>query len=345
MTRFDCGEVITAMVTPMNAKGEIDYDAAEKLAKYLVDNGSDALLVAGTTGESPTLTNEEERELVSTVKHAVANKAKIILSAGSNCTKTAVEFSKNAQKEEADAILSVVPYYNKPNQLGLLQHFESIAKATGNITIDGDLSEWDNLGAHDVSFIGYSFADNTRTSKEAVADHFQIKKFKLTYKDDGIYMAYDIMDNKVKVDQIDQFWYEDCVEVLATNVIDKPTADLQVYCKEDGGDTIQFAMAPTWQYTVANVRSSANAMQHKADIQVKVVMTEDGYRGECFLPFTVVPSWAISIANHEQIDMALVVGDGKRDDEGLARLQAGNVPHFVENYKTMTNSMPQYFFE
>lgn len=220
-----------------------------------------------------------------------------------------------------------------------------IAKATGNITIDGDLSEWDNLGAHDVSFIGYSFADNTRTSKEAVADHFQIKKFKLTYKDDGIYMAYDIMDNKVKVDQIDQFWYEDCVEVLATNVIDKPTADLQVYCKEDGGDTIQFAMAPTWQYTVANVRSSANAMQHKAEIQVKVVMTEDGYRGECFLPFTVVPSWATSIANHEQIDMALVVGDGKRDDEGLARLQAGNVPHFVENYKTMTNSMPQYFFE
>ena len=130
MTRFDCGEVITAMVTPMNKKGEIDYDGVEKLAKYLVENGSDAILVAGTTGESPTLTNEEERELVSTVKHAVANKAKNILSAGSNCTKTAVEFSKNAQKEEADAILSVVPYYNKPNQLGLLQHFESVAKST-----------------------------------------------------------------------------------------------------------------------------------------------------------------------------------------------------------------------
>lgn len=130
MTRFDCGEVITAMVTPMNENGSIDYDGAEKLAKYLVENGSDAILVAGTTGESPTLTNEEERELVSTVKHAVANKAKIILSAGSNCTKTAVEFSKNAQKEEADAILSVVPYYNKPNQLGLIEHYEAIAKST-----------------------------------------------------------------------------------------------------------------------------------------------------------------------------------------------------------------------
>lgn len=128
--RFDCGEVITAMVTPMKANGDIDYDKVESLAKYLVANGSDAILVAGTTGESPTLTNEEERELISTVKRAVENKAKVILSAGSNCTKTAVEFSKNAQKEEADAILSVVPYYNKPNQRGLIEHYSAIAKST-----------------------------------------------------------------------------------------------------------------------------------------------------------------------------------------------------------------------
>lgn len=128
--RYDCGEVITAMVTPMDSSGAIDYDKVESLAKHLIENGSDAILVAGTTGESPTLTNEEERELVSTVKRAVANKAKIILSAGSNCTETAVDFSKNAQKEEADAILSVVPYYNKPNQRGLIEHFTTIAKST-----------------------------------------------------------------------------------------------------------------------------------------------------------------------------------------------------------------------
>ena len=128
--RFDCGEVITAMVTPMKANGEIDYDKVESLAKYLVANGSDAILVAGTTGEAPTLTNDEERELISTVKRAVENKAKVILSAGSNCTKTAVEYSKNAQKEEADAILSVAPYYNKPNQRGIIEHFSTIAKST-----------------------------------------------------------------------------------------------------------------------------------------------------------------------------------------------------------------------
>jgi 4-hydroxy-tetrahydrodipicolinate synthase len=128
--RYDCGEVITAMVTPMEKSGAIDYDKVDFLAKHLINSGSDALLVAGTTGESPTLTNEEEIELVSTVKRAVANKAKIILGAGSNSTHSAIEYSKFAEKEGVDAILSVVPYYNKPNQRGMIEHFSAIAKST-----------------------------------------------------------------------------------------------------------------------------------------------------------------------------------------------------------------------
>lgn len=128
--RYDCGEVITAMVTPMDKTGAIDYDKVEALAKHLISTGSDTLLVAGTSGESPTLTNEEEIELVSTVKRAAANKAKIILGAGSNSTESAIEYSKFAQKEEVDAILSVVPYYNKPNQRGIIEHFSAIAKST-----------------------------------------------------------------------------------------------------------------------------------------------------------------------------------------------------------------------
>jgi len=128
--RYDCGEVITAMVTPMEKSGAIDYDKVEVLAKHLINNGSDALLVAGTTGESPTLTNEEEIELVNTVKRAAANKAKIILGAGSNSTASAVEYSKLARKEGVDAILSVVPYYNKPNQRGMIEHFSRVAEAT-----------------------------------------------------------------------------------------------------------------------------------------------------------------------------------------------------------------------
>ena len=128
--RYDAGEVLTAMVTPMDASRRVDYNKAEDLAKYLINNGSEAVLVAGTTGESPTLTHEEEIELLSTVKRAVANKAKVIFGAGSNSTETAVKMTKLAKKEEVDAILSVVPYYNKPSQKGMIEHFSAVAEAS-----------------------------------------------------------------------------------------------------------------------------------------------------------------------------------------------------------------------
>lgn len=127
--RFDAGEVITAMVTPFTKDGNVDYDSAANLASYLIDNGTDSIIVAGTTGESPTLTNEEEVELLSTVKRAVRNECKVILSAGSNSTLEAIKYAKMAEKEGADAILSVVPYYNKPSQEGLKAHFGAIAQA------------------------------------------------------------------------------------------------------------------------------------------------------------------------------------------------------------------------
>ena len=127
--RYDAGEVITAMVTPMNEKREIDYNKVESLTHHLMNNGSDSVLVCGTTGESPTLTHEEENELISTVKRAAANKVKVIAGVGSNCTETAVKASKWAEKEEVDAILSVVPYYNKPNQRGMIEHFSAVAEA------------------------------------------------------------------------------------------------------------------------------------------------------------------------------------------------------------------------
>ncbi len=128
--RYDAGEVITAMVTPFNKNKEVDYDKVEELAKHLVNNGSDAIIIAGTTGESPTLTHEEELEILSTVKRAVANKAKVIFGAGSNSTDTAIEMTKRGEKEGADAILSVVPYYNKPSQSGMIAHFSAIAEST-----------------------------------------------------------------------------------------------------------------------------------------------------------------------------------------------------------------------
>ena len=129
MLRYDAGEVITAMVTPMDSERNVDYEGVKKLAKHLIENGTDTILVAGTTGESPTLTFEEEIKVLKTVREVVGPNAKIVMGAGSNCTITAVEASKRAVEAGADVILSVVPYYNKPSQKGMYEHFSTIAKA------------------------------------------------------------------------------------------------------------------------------------------------------------------------------------------------------------------------
>ena len=127
--RYDFGEVITAMVTPFNKEGKVDYNKVEELTSHLLDNGSDAIIVTGTTGESPTLIYDEELEILNTAKHASQNRKKIIMGTGSNCTETAVMMSKKAEKEGADGILTVVPYYNKPSQKGMIAHFSAVAEA------------------------------------------------------------------------------------------------------------------------------------------------------------------------------------------------------------------------
>lgn len=124
------GSVLTAMITPFKDDLSIDYEAVEKLVEHLIKTGSDSIVVAGTTGESPTLTHSEERDLCKFVQKKANGKAKIILGCGSNSTQTAIEASKEAEKLSVDGILSVVPYYNKPSQEGLLEHFGQIAKST-----------------------------------------------------------------------------------------------------------------------------------------------------------------------------------------------------------------------
>ena len=127
--RYDAGEVITAMVTPFNEKREVDYEKVETLAFQLANTGSDAVLVTGTTGEAPTLTFDEEIEILCSAKRAVNKQAKVIMGTGSNSTETAIKTAKMAEKNDADAILSVVPYYNKPSQAGMIEHFSAVAEA------------------------------------------------------------------------------------------------------------------------------------------------------------------------------------------------------------------------
>jgi 4-hydroxy-tetrahydrodipicolinate synthase len=123
------GKVFTAMITPFKENGDINYEVAEKLAVYLAENGSDTVLVCGTTGESPTLSKEEKFELFRVVKNAVEGKAKVLVGTGGNSTREAIAATEKAAQMGMDGSLQVVPYYNKPPQEGLYQHFAAIAKA------------------------------------------------------------------------------------------------------------------------------------------------------------------------------------------------------------------------
>lgn len=123
------------MVTPFTEDGQVNYAIAEKLASYLADNGTDTLVVCGTTGESPTLTRDEEFELFQVVQQAVVGKAKIIAGTGSNSTHEAIEATQKAAKLGLHGSLQVVPYYNKPPQSGLYQHFKTIAEATPELPL------------------------------------------------------------------------------------------------------------------------------------------------------------------------------------------------------------------
>lgn len=123
------------MVTPFKEDGAVNYAVAEELAAHLAENGSDALVICGTTGESPTLTWEEEYELFQVVQKAVAGKAKVIAGTGSNSTKEAIAATQKAAKIRVDGSLQVVPYYNKPPQEGLYQHFASVAQSCPDLPL------------------------------------------------------------------------------------------------------------------------------------------------------------------------------------------------------------------
>ena len=126
------GRLVTAMVTPFTPSGELDVDGAQRLATYLVDEQrNDGLVISGTTGESPTTTDEEKDRLLRAVVEAVGDRASVVAGAGTNDTAHSAHLAQAAEKAGADAVLLVTPYYNKPPQAGLLAHFRSVADATG----------------------------------------------------------------------------------------------------------------------------------------------------------------------------------------------------------------------
>ncbi len=123
------GRVLTAMVTPFTREGELDLDAAQRVASYLVDEGSDGLVISGTTGESPTTSVAEDGRLLTAVIEAVGDRATVVAGVGTNDTRHSIELAQQAKKAGADGLLIVTPYYSKPPQSGLIAHFTEVARA------------------------------------------------------------------------------------------------------------------------------------------------------------------------------------------------------------------------
>ncbi|MFN3648548.1 MAG: 4-hydroxy-tetrahydrodipicolinate synthase [Armatimonadota bacterium] len=127
---MEFGRLLTAMVTPMHPDGSVNHEASAQLARYLVEHGTDTLVVTGTTGESPTLTVEEKLDLYRTVREAVGDSARVVAGTGSYSTRESLELTQEAEKLGVDGAMLVVPYYNNPPQEGLYRHFRAIAEGT-----------------------------------------------------------------------------------------------------------------------------------------------------------------------------------------------------------------------
>ncbi|MDP3880058.1 MAG: 4-hydroxy-tetrahydrodipicolinate synthase [Dehalococcoidales bacterium] len=180
------GRLLTAMVTPFDEEGAVDYKQAKKLALALLDSGSEGLVVVGTTGESPTLVREEELRLFREIKAAVGERGTVIAGTGSNSTAEAMEATKEAERIGVDACLLVVPYYNKPTQEGLYQHFKTIAQSTSLrcILYNVPSRTITNLSAETV--VRLSQIDNIIGVKEASANIEQITQIINNTRDDFI---------------------------------------------------------------------------------------------------------------------------------------------------------------
>jgi 4-hydroxy-tetrahydrodipicolinate synthase len=129
-SQADLGAILTAMVTPFDADGQLHEGAARRVARHLVEHGSDGVVVSGTTGESPTLSDEEKLRLLEVVLDEVGDEATVIAGTGSNDTAHSIHLTEEATKRGAHAVLLVTPYYNKPSRRGLAAHFEAVAQAT-----------------------------------------------------------------------------------------------------------------------------------------------------------------------------------------------------------------------
>ena len=171
---MEIGRLLTAMITPFHENGDINFEMAAKLAKAIVNSGSDGLVIGGTTGEAPTISDEEKLKLFSVVKESIGNNHSLIAGTTNNNTKESIKLSKLAESENVDGLLLTVPSYNKPTQEGLYQHFKNISEEVSIPCILYNVPSRTSLNMTDETTIKLSELKNIIGIKEASNDLDQI---------------------------------------------------------------------------------------------------------------------------------------------------------------------------
>lgn len=188
------GSLITAMVTPFDENYDVNYNKLVELAQYLLERGSDTLLVTGTTGESPTLSKEEKVDIYNSLVESVGGKVKIIAGTGSNSTRETVNLSKKAELAGVDGIMLVVPYYNKPPQEGLYEHFKSVAEEVSVPVMLYNIPGRTGVNMSAETSIRLSEIENIKAIKEASGNITQITTICSSTKEDfAVYSGDDFM--------------------------------------------------------------------------------------------------------------------------------------------------------
>lgn len=188
------GSLLTAMVTPFKADGALDRGQAAYLARHLIDIGNEGVIVGGTTGESPTLTDEEKLTMFKTVVEEIGGRATVVAGTGTNDTRNSVELTKEAEKVGVDAIMAVVPYYNRPPQEGLYLHFRAIAEATSLPVMLYDVPSRTSSSLTPQTVARLAEIDNIVAVKEASGDMEKVSEIRrLTPDEFEIFSGDDIL--------------------------------------------------------------------------------------------------------------------------------------------------------
>lgn len=188
------GQVLTAMVTPFDNKGYIDFQKTTQLVNYLIQNGTEGLVVSGTTGESPTLTAEEKKALFNHIVKVTEGRIPVFAGTGSNNTRASIDLTRKAEQAGVDGIMIVTPYYNKPSQEGIYRHFEAIAESTDLPIMMYNIPGRSVVNMSADTIVRLSEIDNIIAVKEASGDLAQMSEiirltddeFLLFSGDDGL---------------------------------------------------------------------------------------------------------------------------------------------------------------